>query len=144
MLLHRHFLIGALFTYLVEISLFPESSQPKLLFSALIAGLFSSLIDLDLYFILLFKYNKEKNLKSFRRPLRIYREYEMLEKDMIEKGFVKTGFKTHLTFSAAISILSFYLLNSYFTPIVLGLTSHLLSDAVYASKVLFEKRGDQE
>jgi len=144
MLPHKHFLIAALFTYFAGISLFSELLLHKMLIWALIAGITSSLVDLDLYSILLFRSGKEKNLRPFKNPLRIYKQYEMLEKAMIEGGFIKTGLKTHLISSAMIATLSFYLLNSFFTPIVLGLVSHLLSDVIYTSKTLIEKRDAQE
>ncbi len=128
MLPHNHFLIASIVIAPVGILFFPEKSIIEMGQWILIGGLLSAAIDLDMCTITILKSKKEKRLKPFRKPIEIYRKFNLFMDTITETGILKTGLKIHLISSILLILISYFFINNYFIPVTLGVVSHLISD----------------
>jgi len=108
--------------------LFPEKSVIEICNWVLIGGILSAAIDLDIYALMLLKSRKENQLKPFRNPLKIYRNFEQVMNIVFQTGLWKIGLVTHFVISVLLVVLAYFLFNTYFIPVALGVISHIISD----------------
>ncbi|MGQ9582188.1 MAG: hypothetical protein ACUVV6_01580 [Thermoplasmatota archaeon] len=136
MLPHNHFLIASIIIAPVGFAFFPEKSSIEVGEWALVGGLLSLAIDLDIVVLAILKSKKEKRLAPFRNLVEVYRNFRLFMDTIAETGILKTGLKTH-TLSSALIILIFYLfLSDYLVPVFLGVASHLMTDAPHLRKLV--------
>lgn len=128
MLPNDHFLIAGLVIMPVTIILFPEKSAAEIGRYVLAGGLLSAAVDLDICVLVWLKAKKENQLKPFRNPLEIYRNFNAFMKVITETGVLRTGLKTHLLLSAFVVFMVYFFWNAYLVPVTLGIVTHLLSD----------------
>ncbi|MFZ3090335.1 MAG: hypothetical protein WA240_06920 [Nitrospirota bacterium] len=125
MLPHSHFIISGLAAVPIAAVLSPEK---PIIEWALISGLLSSAIDLDVYTLVLLKSRKEDILKPFRNPLKILKEYKNFMQTITETGVLRIGLKTHFVLPAFIALLIYFLFPAYFIPAAVGIVTHIISD----------------
>lgn len=130
MLPHNHFLIAVLAIFPAALAISPGN----LLEWALVGGIFSAAIDLDVYALVLLKSGKEPKLRQFRNPINIYKNFRAFMGTVAGTGIPRIGMKTHLLVPALATVLAFP--GAYFVPIALASASHLLSDVPNLHMVL--------
>ena len=88
------------------------------------------LVDFDVMVLLYLRSIRDKELRRFRNPLEIIRDYGGFMKTLIRKGILKTGLRTHPTISLLIVII-FFIFRDLLIPVFLGVASHLFADGVH-------------
>ena len=78
---------------------------------------------------------RDDELRKFRNPLKIIRDYGEFMKILLKKGILKTGLKTHPLLSLIIILVSFLMVKSLLIPVLLGVISHLFADGVHVMSV---------
>lgn len=128
MLPHKHFLIAGLAAVSAAVIWAPERTVIEISKWAMVGGVASAAVDLDIIALVFLKSGKENRLRQFRNPLQVFRKFDLFMDTISETNVLKIGMKTHLIFSALIISISYFYLNAYFLPIALGVISHILSD----------------
>ncbi len=127
MLTHHHLLIAFTAVLMAELAASPESSGNAFILATL-AGMVSSLMDLDALVLVYAKSKGDERLRRFRNPLEIYREYDLFLKTASELGLFRYTSVTHISVSLIILSLSYLFFRWFFVPAILGVISHLISD----------------
>ena len=128
MLPHKHFLISC-----AAIAPFSLKTPQWIL----ISGLTSALIDTDVVVLVWLNSKREESLKQFRNPGAIFKRYDIFMETIAETGVLNTALKTHFIFSALILLAAGLFFRPYFTPVAVGVATHILSDLPLLKKHLF-------
>jgi len=136
MLPQNHFAIAALVITPITLIYFPEKGVAGAGLWALVGGLVSATIDLDVIALVRLKSKDEDRLKPFKDPRDIFRKFDLFMDTIYETGVLAIAMKTHLIFSAIITILFYLSWSSYFIPVMLGVGSHLISDIPNIRRIL--------
>lgn len=135
MLPHNHFLISGGAIAATTIIIFPENSTLLLIQWILVGGLISAAIDLDIVSLVYIKARHDDQIKPFKNPVNLFRRFKEFMDLVTRNGLLKTGMVTHLFLSLIVISAFYFLLNSYFIPVVIGVVAHILSDIPNVYKV---------
>jgi len=106
-------------------------NSPEVYYWALVGGFVSVIVDLDVVLFMYIRSISDGELRRFRNPVEIFRDYGGFMKILLEKGILRTGLKTHPLISLIMILVSFLLFRSFITPVILGAVSHLFADGLH-------------
>jgi F0F1-type ATP synthase assembly protein I len=123
MLPHKHFLIAGI-VILIAAIFFQVSVFEGILWTA-IGGIAAMIIDFD---AIIFA-NISDEFRQFSNPIDLSRRYNEFMNLLKSTGKIKILMITHILISVIVLAIAFFFLRNYFIPIVLGIGSHLATDA---------------
>ncbi len=126
MLPHNHFLIAAIAISIS--SAFFSKSLPEVIIWIIVGGFVSAMVDVDVVAITYWKSRKNEGLKTFRNPVELFRNYSLFIDTITETGILKMGMVTHMVISILFILLFYVFWSEYFVPVLVGITTHILSD----------------
>lgn len=128
MLPHNHFLIAGVAASAVAAAFYPQKPISEIGEFVLASGIISSIIDLDIYCLVLIKSNSNEQLKPFRNPIEMYKKFSLFMDKIFETNIIKIGMVTHPASFIFIILIGYLFLPKYFIPAVIGVSSHIISD----------------